>query len=172
MKSSVFWVMTPCRPLKINRRLQGSCRLHLQGQRKSQAWLAECWFLACFTFPPWRWRRYVFSKFLLIFNGLHGIISQKTELFATISSNLKKETLPLEVVSYILILFSHIYLSSSPNIIRIIKSRTIRWAWHIERMGRSWMHAVFRWEIQKEWPLRTLRRRWEDNIKVDFREIR
>jgi hypothetical protein len=39
--------------------------------------LASCWLLACF-FLPWRWRRHVRPKRWLIFNGLHGIISQKT----------------------------------------------------------------------------------------------
>jgi hypothetical protein len=37
MKSSVFWDITPCGPLKVNRRLGGTCRLHHQGRRISQA---------------------------------------------------------------------------------------------------------------------------------------
>jgi hypothetical protein len=45
----VFWYITPCSPLKINRRFGGTCRLHLQGRRiiqgrnkyeASRAWLA------------------------------------------------------------------------------------------------------------------------------------
>jgi hypothetical protein len=28
------------------------------------------------------------------------------------------------------------YLYSSPNIVRVIKSRRMRWAWHVVRMGR------------------------------------
>jgi hypothetical protein len=39
---------------------------------------------------------------------------------------------------------------SSPNIIRIIKSRRKRWAGHIVRMGRRGMHMRYRWESQKE----------------------
>jgi hypothetical protein len=37
MKNFIFWNITPCRPLKVNRRLAGTCRLHLQGRRISQA---------------------------------------------------------------------------------------------------------------------------------------
>jgi hypothetical protein len=36
MKSTVFWDITPCGPLKFNRRFRGTCRLHFQG-RISQA---------------------------------------------------------------------------------------------------------------------------------------
>jgi hypothetical protein len=31
MNSSIFWDITPCSPLKVNRRFGGTCRLHLQG---------------------------------------------------------------------------------------------------------------------------------------------
>jgi hypothetical protein len=36
-KNSVFWDITPCSPLKVNRRFGGTCHLHLQCQRISQA---------------------------------------------------------------------------------------------------------------------------------------
>jgi hypothetical protein len=36
-KSSVFWDITPCSPLSVNRRFGGSYRLHLQGRKISQA---------------------------------------------------------------------------------------------------------------------------------------
>jgi hypothetical protein len=35
-ESSVFWDITPCIPLKVNRRLRGTCRLHLQCRRISK----------------------------------------------------------------------------------------------------------------------------------------
>jgi hypothetical protein len=35
MKSSIFWDITPCSPLKINRSFEGKCRLHLQISRIS-----------------------------------------------------------------------------------------------------------------------------------------
>jgi hypothetical protein len=41
-------------------------------------------------------------------------------------------------------------LYSSPSIIRIIKSRKMRWAGHAARMGRIEMSIVCWWESQKE----------------------
>jgi hypothetical protein len=37
MKSSIFWDITPCSPLGVNRRFEGICRLHFRGRRISQA---------------------------------------------------------------------------------------------------------------------------------------
>jgi hypothetical protein len=39
---------------------------------------------------------------------------------------------------------------SSPSIIRMIKSRRMRWARHVARMGRRGMHIEYWWESQKE----------------------
>jgi hypothetical protein len=47
-------------------------------------------------------------------------------------------------------------LYSSPSIIRMIKSRRLRWTGHVERMGRRGVHLGYR--------------RWVDNIKMDVRE--
>jgi hypothetical protein len=41
-------------------------------------------------------------------------------------------------------------LYSSPNIIRMIKSRKMRWAGHVARMGIRGMHIGYWWESQKE----------------------
>jgi hypothetical protein len=41
-------------------------------------------------------------------------------------------------------------LYSLPSIIRIIKSRRMRWAAYAARMGRRGMHIGYWWEIQKE----------------------
>jgi hypothetical protein len=41
-------------------------------------------------------------------------------------------------------------LYSSSNIIKVIKSRRMRWARHIAHMGRKGMDAGFWWESQKE----------------------
>jgi hypothetical protein len=37
MKGPMFWDMTPCRPLNVNRRSEGTCHLNLQCLRISQA---------------------------------------------------------------------------------------------------------------------------------------
>jgi hypothetical protein len=37
MKTTIFWPITPCSPLKVSRRFRGTYRLHLQGQRISRA---------------------------------------------------------------------------------------------------------------------------------------
>ncbi|KAJ4444129.1 hypothetical protein ANN_05918 [Periplaneta americana] len=63
-------------------------------------------------------------------------------------------------------------LYSSPDIIRNIKSRRSRWAGHVERMGESknpYRVLVERPEGKR--PLGRPRRRWEDNIKMDLREV-
>jgi hypothetical protein len=41
-------------------------------------------------------------------------------------------------------------LYSSPSLIRVIKSRRMRWAGHAARMGRGGMHIGYWWESQKE----------------------
>jgi hypothetical protein len=41
-------------------------------------------------------------------------------------------------------------LYSSPSIIRIIKSRRMRWTGHVARMGRRGMHIGYWWASQKE----------------------
>jgi hypothetical protein len=63
-------------------------------------------------------------------------------------------------------------LYSSPNIIRVIKPRRMRWAGHVARMGEergAYRILVGRPEGRR--PLGTPRRRWEDNIKTDLREV-
>ncbi|KAJ4440054.1 hypothetical protein ANN_08185 [Periplaneta americana] len=63
-------------------------------------------------------------------------------------------------------------LYSSPDIIRNIKSRRLRWAGHVARMGESrnaYRLLVGRPEGKR--PLGRPRRRWEDNIKIDLREV-
>ncbi|KAJ4438379.1 hypothetical protein ANN_14324 [Periplaneta americana] len=63
-------------------------------------------------------------------------------------------------------------LYSSPDIIRNIKSRRLRWAGHVARMGESRnAHRVLVWRPEGKRPLGRPRRRWEDNIKMDLREV-
>jgi hypothetical protein len=67
MKSTIFWDITPCSPLKVNRGVGGTYRLNLQSRRRAPP-------TTCFRagFPP---------KLRLTLNGLHSIISQKMVLF-------------------------------------------------------------------------------------------
>jgi hypothetical protein len=61
---------------------------------------------------------------------------------------------------------------SSPNIIRMIKSRRMRWAGHVVRMGET--RNAYRILVRKpegKRPLGRPRRRWVDNIKIDLRGI-
>jgi hypothetical protein len=63
-------------------------------------------------------------------------------------------------------------LYSSPSIVRVIKVRRIRWAGHVASMGevRGAYNILFgRPEGRR--PVGRPRRRWEDNIKMDLREI-
>jgi hypothetical protein len=63
-------------------------------------------------------------------------------------------------------------LYSSPSIVTVIKARRMRWAGHVVRKGKmrgAYNILVGRPEGRR--PLGRLRRRWEDNIRMDLREI-
>ena len=60
----------------------------------------------------------------------------------------------------------------SPNIVRIIKSRKMRWAGHVTCMGEGRVvHKVLVGKPEGKRPLGRPRRRWEDNIKMDLQEM-
>jgi hypothetical protein len=64
-------------------------------------------------------------------------------------------------------------LYSSPNIVRVIKLRRMKWAGHVARMGEGrGVYRVLVGRPEGRRPLARPRRRWEDNIKMDLREIR
>jgi hypothetical protein len=63
-------------------------------------------------------------------------------------------------------------LYSSPNIIRVISARRLRWARHVVCIGDS--RDAYRLLVGKpegRRPFARSRRRWEDNIKMDLREV-
>jgi hypothetical protein len=63
-------------------------------------------------------------------------------------------------------------LYSSPNIVQVIKSRRMRWAGHVAHMGEG--RGVYRVLVGRPEGRRPLGRpghRWEDNIRMDLREV-
>ena len=57
----------------------------------------------------------------------------------------------------------------SPNIVRLIKSRRMRWAGHVARMGER--RGLLVGTPEGKTPLGRPRRRWENNIKMDLQEV-
>ena len=56
--------------------------------------------------------------------------------------------------------------------VRVIKSRRMRWAWHVERMGeRRGVSRVLVGKPEGKRPLGRPRCTWEDNIKMDLQEV-
>jgi hypothetical protein len=66
-------------PSQVNRSFSRLCK-----QRQMLCLMpVSRWFLVWFILRFWRWRLHVSSKRRLTFNGVHGVISQKTEVFMT-----------------------------------------------------------------------------------------
>jgi hypothetical protein len=63
-------------------------------------------------------------------------------------------------------------LYSLPNIVRVVKSRRMRWAGPVARMGEGRaVHRVLVGRPEGKRPLGRPRRRWENNIRMDLREV-
>jgi hypothetical protein len=60
-------------------------------------------------------------------------------------------------------------LYAAPNIARVIKSRRMRWTGHVARMGERYRILLGKPEGRR--PLGRPRRRWDDNIRMDLREV-
>jgi hypothetical protein len=59
-----------------------------------------------------------------------------------------------------------------PSIVRVVKSRRMRLAGHVARMGEDrGMHRVLVGKPEGKRPLGRPIRRWEDNIKMDIHEV-
>jgi hypothetical protein len=62
-------------------------------------------------------------------------------------------------------------LYSTPNIVRQIKSRKMRWAGNVAYMGgERKVHKVLVGKLEGKSPLRRPRYRWEDGIRIDIGE--
>ena len=60
----------------------------------------------------------------------------------------------------------------SPNIVRVIKSRRLRWTGHVTRMEEErGVHKVSVGKPEGKRPLGKPRHRWEDNIKMDLEKV-
>jgi hypothetical protein len=63
-------------------------------------------------------------------------------------------------------------LYSVRNIVRVIKSRRLRWAGHVARMGEGrGVYSVLVGKPKGTRPLGRPRHRWEDNVKMDLQEV-
>ena len=59
-----------------------------------------------------------------------------------------------------------------PNIVRVVKSRRMRWAGHVACMGENrGVHRVLVGKPEGKRPLGRPRRRWENNIKINLQEV-
>ena len=60
----------------------------------------------------------------------------------------------------------------SPNIVRVIKSRRMRWAGHVAHMGdERGAYRVLVGKPEGKRPLGRPRHRWVDNIRMDLQEV-
>ena len=59
----------------------------------------------------------------------------------------------------------------SPNIVRVIESRRLRWAGHEARMEGRNAFTILTGIPKGKRPLARPRRRWENNIRMNFKEI-
>ena len=63
-------------------------------------------------------------------------------------------------------------LYSSPNIVRVTKSRRMRWAGHVARMvERRGIYRVLVGKPERKRPFGRLRRGWEGNINMDLQVV-
>ena len=63
-------------------------------------------------------------------------------------------------------------LYTSPNIVRVIKSRRMRWAGHVARIDEErGAYRVLVGKPEGKIPLGRPRRRWVNNIRIDLQEV-
>ena len=98
-------------------------------------------------------------------------MSKHVELFMIINHNCCIKLVPL--VMFLRYSYYSIRLKYSlPNIVRVVKSRRMRWAGHVARMGEGrGVHRVLVGKPEGKRPLGRPRRRWGDNIKTGLQEV-
>jgi len=63
-------------------------------------------------------------------------------------------------------------LYSSPNVVRVIKLRRMRWVGHVARMGKEMrVYRILVGKPEGRRPLGRPRRRWVDNIRMELQEV-
>jgi len=68
--------------------------------------------------------------------------------------------------------FQHLVQNFSRNTVRVIKSRRMRWAGHVARMGEErGVYRVLLGKPEGRRPLGRPRRRWVGNIRTDLQEV-
>jgi hypothetical protein len=68
--------------------------------------------------------------------------------------------------------FIHACISKHPNIVRVIKSRRMRWAGHVARMGEGIVvYIVLMSKPERTWPPGRPIRRRDDKIKIDLQKV-
>ena len=61
---------------------------------------------------------------------------------------------------------------SSPNIVRVIKSKRMMWVGHVACVGeRNGLYRILVGKPEGKRPLGRPWHRWEDNIKMDLQEV-
>jgi hypothetical protein len=76
------------------------------------------------------------------------------------------------IYRYICTVFGTDNLYSSPNIIRVMKSRRMSWAVHVASVvDRGGAYSVLVGKPEGKRQLGRPRHRWEDNIKIDLQEL-
>jgi hypothetical protein len=78
-KTVIFWDITPCSALKVNRRFRGTCHLHLQGRgmRQAETSMKQVGSSAWLILRPWRLRWHIPVKRWFTFSELHAVMSYK-----------------------------------------------------------------------------------------------
>jgi hypothetical protein len=136
--------MTPCSPLKVNRRYWGTWRLHLQGRRIAKQetsresftyHLLSRSFLAWLFLGTWEGMRHIPPKHRLTFSGLRGVISRKTELFTTTAVRTSNTSIQF-LVSLVTRINSNFRNS-------VVCGKTVFLSFSLKRLARKWVAKVF-----------------------------